>query len=169
MKKIILFVSLLAPVFSIHAIAQDLLNPPADKATQEEKKLSNAVIKFDSLEHDYGTIKNGANGVYEFKFTNEGTDPLIISNAHGSCGCTVPEWPKEPILPGKANKIKVSYDTKRTGPFTKTVTLNSNAKNETVVLTIKGTIEAPVKEETMPLKKVEDGATPFATPSNKSK
>lgn len=164
MKKFILPVLICTLAMSAPAFSQDA-KKAADGTAQTETKKSNAEIKFETLEHDYGTIKNGANGVYEFAFTNVGTDPLIISNAHGSCGCTVPEWPKEPIMPGKGNKIKVSYDTKRTGPFTKTVTLTSNGKTETVVLTIRGTVEAPVKEETMPLKKTEEGATPLANPS----
>ena len=63
----------------------------------------------------------------EFKFTNTGDAPLIISNAKGSCGCTVPVWPKEPIAPGASNVIKVKYDTKRIGAFNKSVTLTSNA------------------------------------------
>ena len=86
---------------------------------------------------------------------------MIISNARGSCGCTVPQWPKEPIKPGETGIIKTTYDTKRIGAFTKTVTITSNAKTAEKVLTIKGIIEGPPKEQTMPFKKVEDGATPL--------
>ena len=120
-----------------------------------------ADISFEKDAHDYGTIKQGANGTYDFKFTNTGKEPLIISNAKGSCGCTVPEWPKEPIKPGATGVIKTTYDTKRIGAFTKTVTITSNAKTATKVLTIKGVVEEPPKEQTMPLKKVEEGATPL--------
>ena len=93
-----------------------------------------AEIVFENDAHDYGTIKQGANGTFEFKFKNSGKEPLVISNAQGSCGCTVPSWPKEPILPGQGNVIKVTYDTKRVGPFTKTVTLTSNAKTPSKIV-----------------------------------
>ena len=114
-----------------------------------------AEITFENETHDYGTIKQGADGTCEFKFKNTGKEPLIISNAKGSCGCTVPTWPKEPIMKGQTGSIKVHYDTKRVGAFTKTVTLNSNAKSDTKVLTIKGVVEASEdnSDQTMPIKK----------------
>jgi hypothetical protein len=100
-------------------------------------------IKFSKDVHDYGTIQQQANGECSFEFKNTGKAPLIISNAQGSCGCTVPEWPKEPIAPGKSASIKVKYDTNRIGAISKTVTVTSNATNEpTKVLSIKGTVEA---------------------------
>jgi hypothetical protein len=111
-------------------------------------------ITFETELHDYGTIKQGADGTCEFKFKNTGKDPLIISNARGSCGCTVPTWPKEPIMKGQTGAIKVHYDTKRVGAFTKTVTLNSNAKTDPKVLTIKGVVEASEdNDQAMPIKK----------------
>jgi len=106
-----------------------------------------------ALEWNYGTLEQGANGVREFKFKNTGSAPLIISNAKGSCGCTVPSYPKEPILAGKENAIKVKYDTKRVGAFTKFVTLTTNdPKNPSIRLKIFGTIQAeapatPAKKE----------------------
>ncbi|MCC5923231.1 MAG: DUF1573 domain-containing protein [Crocinitomicaceae bacterium] len=104
---------------------------------------SGAQITFEKDVHDYGTIKQYGNGTVEFKFTNTGNAPLLISDAKGSCGCTVPEWPKEPIAPGASGSIKVKYDTKRVGPFGKSVTLQSNATNEpTKTLRIRGTVEA---------------------------
>lgn len=100
-------------------------------------------IEFQKDVHDYGKIKNGANGECTFEFKNTGNAPLIISNAKGSCGCTVPQWPKEPIAPGATAVIKVKYDTKRAGAINKSVTITSNAKNEpTTVLRIKGYVEA---------------------------
>jgi len=88
-------------------------------------------IKFESLEINYGSIEKGADGVRVFKFTNTGTAPLIISNAQGSCGCTVPTYPKEPIMPGEKGEIRVKYDTQRVGAFTKYVTLTTNATSGT--------------------------------------
>ncbi len=106
-------------------------------------------ITFESEVVDYGTIEQGANGVREFKFTNTGKEPLIISNSRGSCGCTVPTWPKEPIKPGESSVIKVKYDTKRLGAINKSVTITSNAKTGTKVVRIKGKIIAP---QTSPVK-----------------
>lgn len=142
---------------------------PAAGAQQEVKAPDpNAPeITFETDLHDYGTIKQGADGGCEFKFTNTGKEPLIISNAVGSCGCTVPTYPKEPILKGQSAVIKVHYDTKRVGGFTKNVTITSNAKTTTKVLTIKGTVEATEQatDQTVPLKK-DNGAAPL---ENKSK
>jgi len=108
-------------------------------------------ITFEKEVHDYGTIKQGADGGCEFKFKNTGKEPLIISNARGSCGCTVPQWPKDPILPGQTGVLKVNYDTKRVGPINKTVTITSNAKTSNKTVRIAGTIEAVPTEETMPV------------------
>ncbi len=116
-----------------------------------------ADMKFDEEVHDYGTINQGVDGAYMFKFKNVGKEPLIINNARGSCGCTVPDWPKEPIKPGAIGQIKVTYDTKRVGAFTKTVTISSNAKESNKILTIKGNILAAPIEETSPLKKTSEG------------
>ena len=109
---------------------------------QEKPKTTSDSIVFVNTTHDYGTITQGADGNYEFKFTNKAKEPLTLSNVQSSCGCTVPEWPKEPILGGKTGVIKVTYDTKRLGTFSKTITVTSNAKNATVVLTIKGNVTA---------------------------
>ncbi len=104
---------------------------------------SKAGMKFDTDVIDYGNIKLGSERVRHFAFTNTGSEPLIIKAATGSCGCTVPTYPKEPIMPGQKASIDVNYDTNRPGPFTKTVTLTTNAEGqETKVLTIKGTVEA---------------------------
>ena len=100
------------------------------------------VITFESLVHDYGTIQQGADGSCEFVFANTGKTPLVLSNVRASCGCTVPTWPKEPILPGAKSSIKVVYNTNNVGNFQKAITVNSNAKNAEVILTIKGNVEA---------------------------
>lgn len=103
-----------------------------------------AKIEFMKETHDYGTVKNGGDGSCTFEFKNTGSEPLIISNAKGSCGCTVPDWPKEPIAPGAKGVIKVKYDTKRSGPINKSVTITSNAVNEpTKVIRIKGNVLPP--------------------------
>jgi hypothetical protein len=107
---------------------------------------SGAQIKFEKDVHDFGNLKQGGDATTEFTFTNTGNEPLIISNSQGSCGCTVPSWPREPIAPGKSASIKVKYDSQRLGPINKSVTVTSNATNEpNVVLRIKGVIEPPVQ------------------------
>ncbi len=113
-----------------------------------------ATIEFEKEVHDFGDMKQHGDASTVFTFKNTGSEPLIIENAKGSCGCTVPQWPKEPIAPGKTGEIKVKYDSKRVGPINKSVTITSNATNEkTKVIRIKGNIEAAPKEETSPVKK----------------
>ena len=114
---------------------------------------------------DYGTVEYNGDGLREFKFTNTGKEPLIITRAKGSCGCTVPTWPKEPIMPGASGVIKVKYATNRAGRFTKTVTISSNAKTPTKRLTIKGNVKPkPVEatDQTVPVNKATEGATPLS-------
>ena len=114
-----------------------------------------ATIDFESKVVDYGTIDHNADGVRKFVFTNNGTEPLIIKKAKGSCGCTVPTWPKEPIAPGVTAEIGVKYATSRVGKFTKTITLTTNADKKPVILTIKGEVSPPPKETGVPEKKTE--------------
>jgi hypothetical protein len=77
---------------------------------------------------DYGKVNEGENGLRAFEFTNTGDEPLIITNVQSTCGCTVPSFPKEPIMPGKSSKIEVRYNMKP-GAIRKTITVESNAKN----------------------------------------
>ena len=110
---------------------------------QEALVQSGAKIEFTNEVHDYGKIKYDGDPYCSFEFKNTGTENLIISKAKGSCGCTVPEWPKEPIAPGATGSIRVRYDTKRPGPINKSVTINSNASNVQSgisVLRIKGEV-----------------------------
>ncbi|UOK42285.1 MULTISPECIES: DUF1573 domain-containing protein [Flavobacterium] len=96
------------------------------------------VIKFNEMEHDFGTIKEGEKVETVFKISNEGEADLIVMNAQGSCGCTVPEWPKEPIKPGTSADMKVTFDSKgKPGQQHKSVILTTNTKegSEKVVIT----------------------------------
>jgi hypothetical protein len=148
---------ILSALFIVALLPSAFAQEKTELKTEETKPAdpNAAEITFESETHDYGTIKQGAEGGCEFKFKNTGKDPLIISNAKGSCGCTVPTWPKEPIMKGQTGVIKVHYDTKRVGAFTKTITINSNAKTDTKILTIKGVVEASdeATDQTMPVKK----------------
>lgn len=91
---------------------------------------------------DYGVIDKGADGVRTFKVTNKGSQPLLLTNCSGSCGCTVPTCPREPILPGKSAEIQVKYDTNRPGPINKQVNISSNdPQNPNKVVMIKGEVK----------------------------
>lgn len=108
-------------------------------------------IKFEEEIHDFGRITQGEKVSYAFKFTNTGESNLIVSSAAGSCGCTVPEWPKEPILPGKEGKINVVFSSEgKSGMQEKTITIVTNCEPATQEIRIKTNIIVPtetVKEE----------------------
>jgi hypothetical protein len=140
MKKIILLTAV--AIFGFGTANAQVAKKPLKKETSktEIQKSEGAGLVFESETIDYGTIQKGADGKREFVLTNNGTKPLIISNAQGSCGCTVPSKPEGPIAPGAKATIGVKYDTTRLGAFTKTITITSNASDTPKVLTIKGTV-----------------------------
>ena len=108
-----------------------------------------AKIEFKSVTIDYGTIEKGADGSRVFEFTNTGDAPLIVSRVTSSCGCTVPKWSKDPIMPGQTGEIQVKYDTNRVNPIRKTITVISNAETPTVALKIKGEVIDSSKESVL--------------------
>ena len=149
----ILFVTLL--IFSVMFSCSDA----AKKVNKNDKKLSTDLVKnHQSLnndskeiiqpiieilesEYDFGIIKQGEKATHDYKIKNIGNSDLLITSAKGSCGCTVPEWPKEPIRPGSVAKIKVTFDSKgKIGKQSKRVTLMTNAIPNVKILTIKGEI-----------------------------
>ncbi|MFK8008604.1 MAG: DUF1573 domain-containing protein [Saprospiraceae bacterium] len=102
-------------------------------------------IEFEENEFDWGTITQGDKVSYVFKFTNTGNEPLIIKNAKGSCGCTVPQWPKEPIAPGDKGEIKVVFNSKgKMGMQSKRVTITANTDPGMTFINVKGEI---IKDE----------------------
>ena len=110
-------------------------------AVAQNQLTTGPAISVDKEVHDYGNIPYNADGTCEFKVTNTGTEPLIMSKCKGSCGCTVPKCDPNPILPGESSIITVKYDTKRSGPINKSVTINSNAVNEPAkIVRIKGNV-----------------------------
>ena len=152
MKKILFFALLL--VFGITTSnAQTKVKVAKVKKEAKAKipKVEGAGMVFENETIDYGTVEHNADGNRKFVLVNNGTQPLIITAATGSCGCTVPSAPKEPIAPGARAVIDVKYATDRVGAFTKTVTVTSNAvQGASKVLTIKGEVKpdptpAPVK------------------------
>ena len=124
---------------------------PAATATTTTDNPNAPEILFTTETLDYGTVDYNSDGNREFKFKNIGKEPLIIQSATGSCGCTIPTPPKDPIKPGETGIIKVHYDTKRPGKFEKTVTVVSNAKSSPKIVKIKGEVKpAPVQDNATP-------------------
>ena len=140
MKKIFSLVVLFAMVLSISYAQADATAP----ATISDD--GGAMLKFETVVIDYGEIEQGSDPLRVFNFENIGDAPAVIKNAKGSCGCTVPVWPKEPIMMGEKSKIEVRYDTKRIGKFTKTVKLTTDYSDAPIVLTIKGTVNKKAAE-----------------------
>ncbi|MFN4084762.1 MAG: DUF1573 domain-containing protein [Spirosomataceae bacterium] len=99
-------------------------------------------LEFNKMVHDFGKLNEGPIATYSFEVKNTGNVPVVLSNVQASCGCTTPEWKKDPIMPGAKTTIKVGYSTQgRPGAFNKTITVTSNAENAREVLTIKGSVE----------------------------
>ena len=103
-------------------------------------------MKFEALEYNFGTIKQGEKVEHTFTFTNAGSEPLIITNAQASCGCTVPDYPKQPLKKGEKGAIKVTFDSAgKMGTQDRTITISSNAVEGATILHVKGVIEAATK------------------------
>ncbi|MCG9910257.1 MAG: DUF1573 domain-containing protein [Flavobacteriales bacterium] len=127
----------------------NMLNPmqdpnvmPPTEVTPPAPSGPPTAIAFKKMEHDFGNIKQDTENPYSFEFTNTGKNPLIITDAKGSCGCTVPEYPKEPIPPGGKGNIKVVYSPgKQEGQQTKNVTITANTEPQQTVLTIKANVK----------------------------
>ena len=111
------------------------------------------LAKFNTDKYDFGKVKQNVPAVYSFEITNTSNKPLVIENAHATCGCTVPEWQKDPILPGKTTKIKVQYNAANLNHFDKQVFVKFAGVEEEKVLAITGEVlatdayDAYVKEE----------------------
>lgn len=121
--------------------------------SQNETKVDGPKIEFDKETHDYGTIYINGDGNCVFTFTNAGNEPLLLTNVRAGCGCTVPQWPREPVLPGESAEIKVRYTTlNRPHKINKSIVVTSNSiEKNTIVLRIKGEV-VPAPEEALPEK-----------------
>lgn len=138
MKKLFLLVALaaLANVGFSQVTASSAVTAP---------KADFAVFETNSLSHDFGKIKQGTPVTHEFKFTNKGDVPMVITNVAASCGCTTPDWTRDPIAPGGQGFIKATYNAASPGGFNKTVTVTSNIENGFVQLFIKGEVATDVQ------------------------
>lgn len=147
MKKIV--ITIFALVFALSGIY----------AQNETAVSEGPEIILDKDIHDYGTVVQNGDGLSHFTITNTGNEPLILSNVKSSCGCTVPKWTKEPIMPGGTTVIDVKYATNRIGPINKSVTISSNAVNTpTKVIRIKGKVISTADADTSPVKKPTEGS-----------
>lgn len=135
-------------------VQQNIQAVPVEAAEPVVER-TNAKMSFETMIVDYGTIQQKGEPLRTVKFTNTGTDPLIIKSAQGSCGCTVPVWPKDPILPGESSVIEVRYDTNRVGKINKSITITTNEGPEKHILQVVGEV----------MKLEEENAVPTSTPS----
>ena len=124
-------------------LSTELVTNPVSAAGTDTAALSEMpTMDFKDSIHDFGNLKEGEVGTYDFEFTNNGKKPLIIASATGSCGCTVPEYPNEPIAPGKGGVVKVKFDTQgKIGHQEKSVTINTNSTVGVKMLYIKAEVE----------------------------
>ncbi len=127
------------------APTSDVANPSGE-AMPAAPTGPTTTIEYETMVHDFGEIKEGDMVKYSFKFKNTGSEPLVISDAKGSCGCTVPDWPREPIAPGASAEIKVEFDSKGKGTEdgskqTKRVTVTANTNPAQTYLTISGVVK----------------------------
>jgi hypothetical protein len=121
-----------------------------DTAKEEVSNEGGPIMHFDTKEVQYGVIKQHSEPLRTIAFTNTGDEPLIIKNCKGSCGCTVPIWPKEPILPGESGEIEIRYATNRLGKINKTVKITTNETTEPIVLKVLGEVLKAEEEESVP-------------------
>ncbi len=142
MKKLII-TAFVAVASFVAANAQTTTTPTPAATTQDNP--NQADIQFVEETHDFGVIPQGVPATYTYVFKNTGKEPLIITNAAAGCGCTTPDWTKEPIKPGQKGYVKATYNAASAGSFNKTVTVMSNAKKSQVVLYLKGEVK-PVEE-----------------------
>ena len=145
-----------APASTASTTASNEVTPISNPAASSEPAVPVGPvtsIEFTETEFDFGTVMEGEKVTHVYKFKNTGEEPLIISNAKATCGCTVPEWPREPIAPGESSELKVVFDTKNKGKVggqvqSKRVTVTANTDPVNSYVTIKGKVDK--KEEANP-------------------
>ena len=151
MKKILYTISF-SLLIGLSLSAQEK-SSPSFKLLDQEENTDGPIMYFETNTVDYGTIEQGSEPTRKVVFSNNGNAPLVIKNAKGSCGCTVPIWSKEPIMPGQTDTLTIRYDTKRLGKISKTVSLYTNQTDDAYVLRVVGEVKPKPKEpEALPEK-----------------
>jgi hypothetical protein len=126
-----------------NTISSDIVNNPAS-LENNKVSASNAIIKFETTEHDFGDIMEGEKVSYSFKFNNVGKDNLVITSVSTTCGCTVTDFPKDPLKPGESGTIEVTFNSSgRSGKQVKVITVATNANPSMSQLTIKANVRKP--------------------------
>lgn len=129
-------------VTATNVVAKPPVNVNTPEVPQEPSRPATS-IKFKEETHDFGNVAQDTENAFSFEFTNTGLEPLVIENAKGSCGCTVPNYPKEPIMPGQSATIDVVYKPgKQQGPQTKTVTVTANTEPKNTVVKITANVQS---------------------------
>ncbi len=153
-NSILIFIALFCAFNMVNAQSNAV---PTTKSI--EQKITNAVpgegpiMEFESMVVDFGTIEQDSEPLRVLKFVNKGTSPLVITNARGSCGCTVPTWAKEPIMPGEESIIEIRYATNRLGAINKKVTITTNEGTEPHVISVIGDVFEKASQEGVPASK----------------
>ena len=150
MKRILLLICASMMAYGIYA--QEAEPKKVSETDSKEEPALGPKMSLESNTVDYGEIEQGSDPLRVVQFTNTGTEPLIIMNAKGSCGCTVPTYPREPIAPGETSEIQIRYDTKRLGMISKTVKVTTNDAKGEYVIRVKGKINKKPEQEGLPEK-----------------
>lgn len=144
MKSLLMILALMVGFGSV-AQSQEQIPQKETKKKKEVVKQKNKGLTFTTMVIERNDIPYGSDELFVFEFKNNSKTPAIIQGVQTSCGCTTANKPEAPVQPGKKSQISVKYDTKRVGPFTKTITVTSNL-GEPITLTIKGTVLPEVKQ-----------------------
>jgi hypothetical protein len=133
MKQLRWFICIVITMFSTSLFSQN-------DDTKIEITHEGAFLEVDKFVHDYGTIPRKSNGDCIFILFNTGNQPLVLTNVQTSCGCAAADWPHKPIPPGESRELKITYDTRRIGNFSKSIKIFSNSEKSLMELQIKGTV-----------------------------
>ena len=141
MKKILIAVMAVAVLGTAACSGNKSSSVTSDSLAVAADSTQAPVMKFDAISYDFGKIKEGEKVSYNFKFKNDGKTPLVIAGATATCGCTTPDYPRQPIAPGESGEIKVVFDSEgRNGMQNKIITVNSNANPVTSQLYLVGEV-----------------------------
>jgi len=146
MKKLMIAILLPASFIFSQVNAQNQAAATAGK-TEVKAKVNGPVARWDVTENNMGDIPQGIPRSAQFNLTNDGNEPLIIASAQASCGCTNLSYLKDPLMPGKSMAISATYNAAAKGPFTKTITVRTNASDQPTILWIKGTVVEKAEEK----------------------
>jgi hypothetical protein len=124
----------------IFIVEGSLLCQNSQPATGQENNDNKSYFSLEKKVVEFGVIEMGTTKTVQLAFTNTGKKTLVLSDVYTTCGCTTVDWPKDPFLPGKSGVIKISYNPTETGPFNKTISIYTNAQNNSEVVQINGTV-----------------------------